>query len=62
VTYFDVWDALVSPEWLELDTPARAVCVVHSMQPLPNQFGLLFFIAYAIGIGTESAGAIGLYS
>jgi len=32
----------LSPERLKLDTPARALCVVHSMQPLPNYFGLLF--------------------
>jgi len=33
-------DPLVSLKWLKLDIPARAVCVVHSMQPLPNYFVL----------------------
>jgi len=38
---FDFADPFVSLECPKLDTPARAVCVVHSMQPLPNYFGLL---------------------
>jgi len=29
-------------EWLKLGTLARAVCVVHSMQPSPNDFDLVF--------------------
>jgi len=33
---------LVYLERLKLDTPARAVCVVHSMQPSPNYIDLLF--------------------
>jgi len=32
----------MSQERLNSETPARAVCAVHSMQPLPNYFGLLF--------------------
>jgi len=33
--------AYTSQEWLKLETPASDVCAVHSMQPLPNYFGLL---------------------
>jgi len=31
----------ISQERLQLQSPAREVCAVHSMQPLPNYFGLL---------------------
>jgi len=52
VGYSEVWvwsrdplltsaTAYISQERLQLQSPARAVCVVHSMQPLPNHFGLL---------------------
>jgi len=32
----------ISYERLKLETPARALCSQHSMQPSPNYFGLLF--------------------
>jgi len=35
------------PEWLKLDTSVCAFCVVHSVQPLPNYFGLLFLVILA---------------
>jgi len=34
-------DPLVALDWRKIDTASRAVCVVHSMQPSPNYFGLL---------------------
>jgi len=34
--------AYISEEWLQLQSPVHAECVVLSMQPLPNYFGLLF--------------------
>jgi len=37
----------VSPELLKLETPSRAVCVVHSMQPSPNYFGVLLCTAHS---------------
>jgi len=39
-------DLLIFPKWLKLDTSARAVRVVHSMQPLPNYFGFCFHFIY----------------
>jgi len=30
----------MSQEWLQLESPACAVCAVHLMQPLPNYFGM----------------------
>jgi len=37
VTYYIALERLQ----LHVKSPARAVCAVHSMQPLPNYFGLL---------------------
>jgi len=34
--------ATLSQERLQLQSPARAVCAVYSIQPLRNYFGLLF--------------------
>jgi len=36
--------AYISQEWLQLESPVHAVCAVHSMQPLPNYFGVLFWL------------------
>jgi len=44
------WITLVYQERLQLESSARAIGAMHSMQPLPSYFGLL-----AIYIGLESA-------
>jgi len=31
-----------------IDSSACSVCVMHSMQPLPNYFGLLFYVTYLL--------------
>jgi len=40
--------AYISREWLQLQSPVRAVCAVHSMQTLPNYFGLLFIALHIV--------------
>jgi len=40
--------AYISQEWLQLDTPAPAVSAVHSMQPLPNYFGLSLILVLCV--------------
>jgi len=44
VTYLNSTTAYLSQKRIQLQSPARAVCEVHSMQPLPSYFGLLFQI------------------
>jgi len=39
-------DLLVSQKQLKLESLVHAVCVVHSVQPSPNYFGLLLIFKY----------------
>jgi len=40
--------AYISQEQVQLASPAKAVCAVHSMRPLPNYVGLLLTAASLI--------------
>jgi len=40
----------VSLSVTRLNSAARALCAAHSLQPLPNYFGLLLRIGSAIGL------------
>jgi len=49
---FRILAPLVSREWLGLQTARLAVCVcmLHSMQPSPNYFGLLFINVFILWV------------